>query len=130
MPAKPLLIEILAYAPTAYYHCTQCEVAWRMMGVSNSFHQEQVDSSLPPDLAESYQQVSDWVREVFGIYGGQITARVIDAASIEGFMKTLKHHIRQYPTIIIDGKERFRSGQLPDASASIARRLLAMTGGA
>ena len=32
---KPLLVEIIAYAPTAYYHCTHCEVAWREMGATN-----------------------------------------------------------------------------------------------
>jgi hypothetical protein len=29
---RPLLVEIIAYAPTAFYHCTHCEVAWREMG--------------------------------------------------------------------------------------------------
>ena len=29
MIKKPLLVEIIAFAPTAYYHCMDCEVAWR-----------------------------------------------------------------------------------------------------
>ena len=39
---KPLLVEIIAYAPTAYYHCTHCEVAWREMGATNRIHEEQM----------------------------------------------------------------------------------------
>ena len=48
----PLLVEIVAYAPTAFYHCTHCEVAWREMGVSNRIHEEQTLNSLPADLAQ------------------------------------------------------------------------------
>ena len=48
---KTLLVEIIAYAPTAFYHCTHCEVAWRASGMTNAFHDEQVRSSLPGDLA-------------------------------------------------------------------------------
>ena len=47
--SKPLQVEIIAYAPTAYYHCTHCEVAWREMGATNRIHQEQLSSSLPED---------------------------------------------------------------------------------
>ena len=49
---QPLLVEIIAYAPTAFYHCTHCEVAWREMGASNRIHEEQVESSLPEDMAK------------------------------------------------------------------------------
>src|SRR5262245_19344355 len=65
---KPLLIEIIAYAPTAFYHCTHCEVAWREMGKSNRVHEEQLESSLPEDLAREYQIVSDWVKEMFRVH--------------------------------------------------------------
>jgi hypothetical protein len=61
---EPLLVEIIAYAPTAFYHCTHCEVAWREMGTGNRIDEEQVESSLPADMV-----------------------KVIDAASIEGVYK-------------------------------------------
>src|SRR3970040_1102963 len=57
---KPLRVESLAYAPTAYYHCTHCEVAWREMGATNRIHEEQLSSSLPEDLIKEYETVSDW----------------------------------------------------------------------
>ena len=50
MENKPLLIEVVAYAPTAFYHCTHCEVVWKETGFSKGLHEEQIASALPPDL--------------------------------------------------------------------------------
>ncbi len=120
---KPLIVEIVAYAPTAYYHCTHCEVAWRSMGVSNNFHDEQVNSSLPPDIAQDYQKVSDWVHEIFRVHCDRVVVKVIDAASIEGFYKSLKYRLHSYPMVIVEGKHKFGNDSLQEASAEIAREL-------
>ena len=121
---KPLMVEIIAYAPTAYYHCTHCEVAWREMGADNRIHEEQMESSLPPDLIEEYQTVSDWVREIFRVHCDRILLKVIDAASIEGVYKSLKYNARRYPAVIVNGKARFVGTQmLSSASEEIAHQL-------
>ena len=122
--SEPLLIEIIAYAPTSYYHCTHCEVAWREMGASNRIHEEQMESSLPNDLIHEYQRVSDWVHEVFRVHCDRIVVKVIDAASLEGFYKSLKYNTRRYPAVIVDQKARFIGSQtLPDSADEIARLL-------
>jgi len=108
---EPLLVEIIAYAPTAYYHCTHCEVAWREMGATNRIHDEQMESSLPKDLINEYQAVSDWVQEIFRVHCDRITVKVIDVASLEGFYKSLKYNTRRYPAIIVDQKARFMGSQ-------------------
>jgi hypothetical protein len=124
---KPLLVEIIAYAPTAFYHCTHCEVAWREMGATNRIHEEQMESSLPRDLIEDYEKVSDWVREMFRIHCDSIVLKVIDAASIEGFYKSLKHNARRYPAVIVNGRSRFvGSDMLPSAGEEIARQVASL----
>jgi hypothetical protein len=121
---KALLVEILAYAPTAFYHCTHCEVAWREVGAGARIHQEQVESSLPDDLAKDYQAVSDWVRAQFRAHGERIVMRVIDAASIEGVYKSLKYRVRRYPAVIVAGGRHFLgSDKLPLAAREIADQL-------
>jgi hypothetical protein len=120
---KPLLVEIIAYAPTAYYHCTHCEVAWREAGMTNRIHTEQLESSLPPDLTQDFQAISDWVREIFRSYCDRVVVKVIDAASPEGLLKTLRYRVRRYPAIIIDRKLRFVGEALEAARLEIARRL-------
>jgi hypothetical protein len=121
---KPLLVEIIAYAPTAYYHCTHCEVAWREMGATNRIHEEQLQSSLPEDLIREYETVSDWVQEMFRVHCDTIVLKVIDAASVEGFYKSLKYNARRYPAVIVNRKARFIGSQmLPAASEEISRLL-------
>jgi hypothetical protein len=121
---KPLLVEIIAYAPTAYYHCTHCEVAWREIGMNNNIHEEQLQSSLPEDLIREYQTVSDWVKEMFRIHCDAILLKVIDAASIEGVYKALKYNARRYPAVIVNQKARFLGSQrLAAASEEIARQV-------
>jgi hypothetical protein len=121
---EPLLVEIIAYAPTAYYHCTHCEVAWREMGADNRIHEEQLQSSLPEDLIREYATVSNWVREMFQVYCDAIVLKVIDAASVEGFYKSLKYNARRYPAVIVNRKARFLGSQnLPAATEEIAHQL-------
>lgn len=122
---KPLLVEIIAYAPTAFYHCTHCEVAWREMGKSNRVHEEQLESSLPEDLLKEYETVSNWVKEMFREHCDAIVLKVIDAASIEGFFKSLKYNARRYPAVIVNGgTSRFIGSQmLSSASEEISQQL-------
>jgi hypothetical protein len=120
---SPLLVEIIAYAPTAYYHCTHCEVAWREMGVDNRIHEEQTQSSLPADLVMDYQRISDWVREIFRRHCDQVVVKIIDVASVEGFFKSLRYGVHRYPAVIIEGKSHFAGSSLEEASQAIARRL-------
>ena len=128
---KPLLVEIIAYAPTAYYHCTHCEVAWREMGATNRIHEEQLESSLPPDLIREYETVSDWVRQMFTMHCDGILLKVIDAASVEGFYKSLRYNARRYPAVIVNRKARFVGSQmLSAASEEIAHQLTSEPAGA
>lgn len=126
--SQPLMVEIIAYAPTAYYHCTHCEVAWREMGANNRIHEEQLASSLPPDLAQDYARISTWVKEIFQRHCDQVIVRVIDAASIEGFFKSLRYGVRKYPAVIVNREDRFTGGDLQQAGLEIDRRLVQAAG--
>lgn len=120
---EPLLVEVIAYAPTAYYHCMHCEVGWREMGVSNHLHQEQLTSSLPPDLIQDYQKVSDWVREITHHYCDKVMIKVIDAASLEGFIKSLRYRVRKFPAVVVNHQARFPQGEFDQAREEIDRQV-------
>src|SRR5512143_3862779 len=103
----PLLVEVIAYAPTAFYHCMHCEVAFREMGKSEKVQNEQLASSLPPELLEEYQSLSDWVRELMRVHCDRVLISVIDAASVEGVVKSLRYGMRRFPAVIVDRRDRF-----------------------
>jgi hypothetical protein len=129
-PGASVLVEIITYAPTAYYHCTHCEVAWREMGTSNRIHHEQLESSLPENLIKEYQAISDWVQEMFRVHCDAIILKVIDAASIEGFYKSIKYNARRYPAVIVNRKARFLGSQmLSAASEEIAHQVAGLPTG-
>jgi len=117
------MVEVITYAPTAFYHCSHCEVAFGELGMSKNFHQEQVESSLPPDLAQDYQALSDWVYALFRQHCDRVVVKVIDAASLEGFFKTLRYGVRKYPAVIVGGKARFMGAAFQEASQEVASRL-------
>jgi hypothetical protein len=118
----PLRIDVVAYAPTAFYHCTHCEVVWQETGFSRGLHEEQVRSALPPDLTADYQALSDWVRHLVAAYCGQVQIKVIDAASAEGVWKSLRHGLRRYPAVLVGGR-RFEGVDFAPAEAEIRQRL-------
>jgi hypothetical protein len=126
MRDKPLLIEIVAYAPTAFYHCTHCEVVWHETGFSKGLHEEQVASALPSDMQQDYQAVSDWVRHLFKVHCDRVIVKVIDTTSIEGFWKSLRHGLRRYPAVIVDGRVKFSGTDFAAAEGEITRRLAAV----
>lgn len=119
-----MLVEIIAYAPTAFYHCRRCEVASSAMGMSNRVHQEQLESSLPEDLQLEYLEVSDWIQRIFQAHGNLLAVKVIDAPSMEGVLKSLRYGTRRAPAVIVDRRVRF-SGKdaLTRAANEISRRL-------
>ncbi len=117
-------MEVLAYAPVDFFHCQHCELVWHETGASQEVHREQITSSLPDDLMAEYQQLSDWVREMISIYGERLRFKIIDAASIEGWLKSVCHGLHRYPTIILEGTEKIVGRDFERATAVIRERML------
>jgi len=126
---ETLKIEIVAYAPTAFFHCAHCEVVWDQVGFSQGVRSEQLQSGLPAELQREYHQLSDWVNQLRRKYGDRIEVRVIDAASVEGFIESLRHRVRRFPAVIVGGRERVTGGNYSMAEQAIALRLGPPVGG-
>src|SRR3989449_8182661 len=128
-PHPPVTIDVIAYAPVAYSHCLHCESIWQHTHVSAKARCEQLEPSLPPDLRDQYQQLSDWVRRMDEAHGRRVRFRIVDAASVEGCLKSLRYGVRHYPAVIVDGKDKSTGADLESATALIEPRLPARTGG-
>jgi hypothetical protein len=121
---QPIKVEVFAYAPTAFFHCKHCEMVWQETGASKNLHEEQVESSLPEDLKQQYQLLSDWVRDIIEEYEGRVSLKVIDAVSLEGWFKSLWYGIRKFPAVVIDN-EKIIGGGFEQATAMIRQKLSA-----
>lgn len=102
---QPVSVQIITYAPTVFRHCQHCELAFEGMGIGQPVQREAAASSLPDDLARQYQDVSNWVHRLLERHPGRVAVSVIDAASIEGVWKSLRHRVRRYPATIVAGRE-------------------------
>ncbi len=125
---KPIDIAVLAYAPVAFFHCQHCEVIWRESPARARDRREQLETSLPADLLAQYQAVSDWVRRTLAAHGDRVRFRIVDAASIEGWFMSVRHGVRRYPAVLVDGKLTVVGAPFERATALIEQRLAAHEG--
>jgi hypothetical protein len=105
-PVRPVEVEIVTYAPTVFYHCQHCEIAFGRTSIGESVHREQARAALPDDLREQFQDVSNWVHDLAERFGDRIRVKVVDAASIEGVLKSLRYRVRKYPAVIVARKDK------------------------
>ena len=118
----PLRVEILTYAPTAFFGCRNCEVPLGPTGLGRTVRREQLDAGLPEEMLQDYARVSEWVRRLAASHGERIALELIDVASVRGFWKALRHRTRRYPAVIVDGR---LAADLGAAEVAIEGRLAA-----
>jgi len=116
-------VQVITYAPTIFRHCQHCEVAFEGVGLGERIHRAEARDALPDDLIAQYQAVSDWVHELLQRHDRGVDVSVIDAASIEGVWKSLRHGVRRYPAVIVDGDRRQIGDDFRAVDALIEERL-------
>ena len=52
-------------------------------------------------------KLCDWIRELTRLHKDGLLIKLIDAQSILGFYKSLRHWVRKYPAFIVEGKETY-----------------------
>jgi hypothetical protein len=125
---RPVTVEILAYAPTVFYHCQHCEVVWQQVGFSDAVQKEQAREALPPDLREEFQRLSTWVHSLWMRYGRRIRVHVVDAASLEGVWKSFRHRVRRYPAVVVGGQVALIGSDFESVEPVIEREVSAAQG--
>ena len=79
-------------------------MTWQVAGLGRKIHQEQLESGLPADLAAEFHSLSVWAQGLPQRYGSRVTVRLVDAASIEGFFKSLFRRLHRYPAFVVAGR--------------------------
>jgi hypothetical protein len=101
-------IEVLTRTPTEFFHCTHCEVAFHEIGLGQRFRAEQRAAALPADVQAEFDALAAWIASLVDRFGQRIEVDLVDVASIEGFVKAVRHRIWRYPAIIVDGEVLYR----------------------
>jgi hypothetical protein len=103
---RPVSVQVITYAPTVFYHCQHCELTFQEMGIGDRLRRREAAEALPDDLTREFQAVSDWVHGLLQRHGGRVRVDVLDAASIRGFLASLRHRVGRYPAVIVDGRDK------------------------
>jgi hypothetical protein len=120
-------VEILTYAPTEFYHCQHCEVVWDSVGFGKHIRAEQRSAALPPDLQAEFTAIADWVAAARERFGERLQVKVVDVASVEGLIKSVRHRTRRFPAFVVDGHERVVGFDPERLNAILERRLEGQT---
>lgn len=80
-------------------------MTWQVAGLGQKVHREQLETGLPDDLAAEFHSLSSWASGLPQRYGPRVAVRLVDAASIEGFFKSLFHRLNRYPAFIVSGRK-------------------------
>ncbi|MGD2143012.1 MAG: hypothetical protein PVF54_00895 [Anaerolineae bacterium] len=119
---RPVLLEVLARVPSNFLHCSHCERLFAAARIGRAVHEE-MRASYPEDTLEEADRLAAWIRALSGRYGGRIEIRVVDVQSMEGFLRSLRHRVRQYPAFIVNGKVTHTGWERASLDSLLAARL-------
>jgi hypothetical protein len=93
------------------------------MGLRQKVQREMADTGLPDDLMREFHDLSEWAHTLPARFGNRIRLRLIDAASIEGFFKSLVRRFQRYPAFTVEG-QRYVGSDFSRVDALITERLV------
>ncbi|MBV8083697.1 MAG: hypothetical protein JO247_02665 [Chloroflexi bacterium] len=97
-------VEIIAYAPTEFFHCQHCELVFNQVDFGRREHAHQRETQLPPELMAEYQAIADWAEAALQRYGEAVQLKLVDAVSIEGVLESIRHRSRRFPVFVVNGE--------------------------
>src|SRR2546425_9403078 len=92
------------------------------MGLRQKVQREMADSALPDDLKAEFHSLSEWAHTLPGKFADRVRVRLIDAASIEGFFRSLVHRFWRYPAFAVEG-QRYVGSDFARVDTLIAQAL-------
>jgi hypothetical protein len=73
--------------------------------VGKQVHTQEINE-YPEEMKADYLRLSEWVREMQKTYGQRVVVRIVDAQSLGGMWKVLRHRIRRFPTFLLNDGEK------------------------
>jgi len=83
------------------------------LGIGDKVHNQEINE-FPKEWKEEYLRVSNWAKNAAEQFGRGLVITIIDPQSLVGMWKALRYGIRGYPTMIIDGREKFTGWDVVD----------------
>jgi len=101
---KPISLEIVTKVITIFGRFGHFDLIFNETGVDKKFYQKELNE-YPSDLKEDLSRLFHWIRDLKRLYKHRLLIKLIDAQSLLGIYKSIRHRIRRYPAFIVEGKE-------------------------
>ena len=117
---RPIRLEVIAPTFQGLGICSSCELVFSQAGMGEHPAERGLDE-YPQEWQDEFHRLTDWVYDLAGQYGDQISIKVIDPQSIEGLAKSLRYRVRRYPSWIVNGKTRVAGWDREALEAALER---------
>jgi hypothetical protein len=100
---KPIEIEIVVPTLTTLeVGCRKCTILFAESGIVGD-HQSSSCDEYPEEWKADLQRICDWIVKISTLYKHRIRVRIIDAHSLLGIWKQIRHRLSGTPGFIVDG---------------------------
>ncbi len=103
---KPVLIEVVSKVLTSYGDCGKCSLIFERTGIHEKVRASDMEG-YPEDLKQELSRLSEWLKELVRLYKHRIHVRIINADSVLGLYKAIRHRIGQYPCFIVGNRDTY-----------------------
>ncbi len=102
---KPIVVEIITPMLTAIeYGCSRCELLLSQVGAHGSYRQSCAEE-YPEDWRIEFARLTALLCRLNELYKHRVRFRLIDAQSLVGLWKQIRHRIRKLPAFIVQSKD-------------------------
>lgn len=103
---KPIAVEVVSKVLTSYAQCGRCSLVFDRTDIQEKVRIMDM-KEYPEDLREELARLSEWLRELLHLYKHRITIRIINAQSLLGIYKAIRHRISRYPCFIVGHRDTY-----------------------
>ena len=119
---KPISIEVVSNLFTSLGNCRHCDLLFEESGVGPAV-QEEDRNAYPPQFHEEWRKLREIMLELKHLYRHRIDFRLIEADSLLGLYKAVRHRFRKYPTFILDKKDVYSGWEIEKIESLLDMRL-------
>jgi len=103
---KPVDIDVVSRVLTSYVQCGKCSLILDKTGIQEKARILDM-KGYPEDLKEELARLSEWLRELLHLYKHRIHIRIVNAHSVLGIYKAIRHRVSQYPCFIVGHRDTY-----------------------
>ncbi len=120
---RAVIVEIIAPMLTAMeFGCSRCELVFSQVGAQQSYRRTCADE-YPEEWKRDSERLAEMLARISELYKHRVRFRLIDAQSLPGLWKQIRHRIRKLPAFVVEKRDVCSALSLEKLEALIDRHI-------